>query len=74
MAKISSLVSKRLEGLKLAAYYGCLLTRPNKLTCFDDPEQPTSMDCLLQTLGAETVTWSHKPNVVEVVIQYPKQK
>ena len=30
------------------------------MTQFDDPEQPVSLDRLLQALGAETVDWSHK--------------
>ncbi|MCX5834775.1 MAG: CoB--CoM heterodisulfide reductase iron-sulfur subunit B family protein, partial [Deltaproteobacteria bacterium] len=53
-------VVKPLKGLRLASYYGCLLTRPRSIVQFDDSEQPTSMDQLLQALGAETVTWSHK--------------
>lgn len=57
---IAENVSKPLKGLKLAAYYGCLLTRPSRISGFDDPEQPVSMDRLLESLGAETVDWSHK--------------
>jgi heterodisulfide reductase subunit B len=57
---IAGQVKRPLKGLRLAAYYGCLITRPHCLTEFDDPEQPQSMDRLLQALGAETVTWSHK--------------
>ena len=53
-------VVKPLTGLRLAVYYGCLLTRPHRIVQFDDPEQPSSMDGLLQALGAETVKWSHK--------------
>lgn len=53
-------VSRPLKGLRLAAYYGCLLTRPKKISNFDDPDQPVSMDHLLQALGAETVTWGYK--------------
>lgn len=53
-------VVKPLKGLRVAAYYGCLLTRPRHVVQFDDPEQPSSMDGLLRALGAETVTWSHK--------------
>ena len=49
-----------MKGMKLAAYYGCLITRPKAVVQFDDPEQPVSLDRLLQTLGAETVNWSHK--------------
>lgn len=57
---MESEVVRPLTGMKLAAYYGCLLTRPHKVTGFDDPEQPSSMDKLLKALGAETVNWSHK--------------
>ncbi len=53
-------VVKPLKGLRLASYYGCLLTRPRSIVQFDDPEQPTTMDQLFQALGAETVAWSHK--------------
>ena len=53
-------VVKPLKGLKLAAYYGCLITRPRAIAQFDDPEQPMALDNLLQALGAETVQWSHK--------------
>ncbi len=53
-------VVKPLQGLKLAAYYGCLLTRPKEVVQFDDPEQPVSMDLILQALGAEPVVWAHK--------------
>ncbi|MGI5943001.1 MAG: CoB--CoM heterodisulfide reductase iron-sulfur subunit B family protein [Pelotomaculaceae bacterium] len=56
---IASGVKHRLSGLKLAAYYGCL-TRPARIIEFDDPEQPVSLDLLLEGLGAQTVIWSHK--------------
>ncbi|MEN6388873.1 MAG: CoB--CoM heterodisulfide reductase iron-sulfur subunit B family protein [Syntrophomonas sp.] len=53
-------VVKPLNGLKLAAYYGCLLTRPKKISAFDDPDQPVSMDNLMQAIGAETISWGYK--------------
>lgn len=53
-------VTKPLKGLRVAAYYGCLLTRPARIAEFDDPEQPVAMDVLLQVLGAETVKWAYK--------------
>nr|WP_207754975.1 CoB--CoM heterodisulfide reductase iron-sulfur subunit B family protein [Desulforadius tongensis] len=49
-----------LAGLKLAAYYGCLMLRPAEVVAFDDPEQPQSIDNLAKALGAETVRWSAK--------------
>jgi len=50
----------KLRGLKVACYYGCLLTRPPKVMEFDDPEDPKSMDELVETLGAEPVSWPYK--------------
>jgi heterodisulfide reductase subunit B len=60
LENIRERVKKPLEGLKLAAYYGCYLVRPPEVTQFDDPENPRIMDDLLGALGAETVDWSHK--------------
>ncbi len=47
-----------LEGLKVAPYYGCLLTRP----CggIDSPENPAVLEKLLRTLGAEPVDFRLK--------------
>jgi heterodisulfide reductase subunit B len=53
-------VSRRLGGVKIAAYYGCLLVRPPDVTGFDDPEDPTCMEKLIATLGAEPVDWPYK--------------
>jgi heterodisulfide reductase subunit B2 len=43
-----------------ACYYGCLLTRPPATLRFDDCEQPSSMETILRTLGAEPVEWNCK--------------
>ena len=53
-------VKKPLEGLRVVAYYGCLLTRPPRVTEAEHPENPTDMDELLAALGAEVVDWSYK--------------
>ncbi len=58
--KIRQRIRKKLTGLKVACYYGCLLTRPAKLARFEDAEDPQSMDTLVRALGAETVDWSFK--------------
>jgi heterodisulfide reductase subunit B2 len=51
-------VRKPLHGMRVACYYGCLLSRP--AGGFDDPEYPTSMDRLVERLGAEAVQWAYK--------------
>jgi heterodisulfide reductase subunit B len=57
---IKAKVQKSLKGLKVVAYYGCFLVRPPEIAGFDDPENPTIMDEVMQTLGAEIIDWSHK--------------
>ena len=49
-----------LKGVKLAAYYGCLLVRPVEVCGYDDPEQPTSMDDVIGACGADAVDWDMK--------------
>ncbi len=53
-------LAKPLEGLRVACYYGCLLVRPHKVTGFDDPEQPESMEQVCAAVGAEPVTWNKR--------------
>jgi heterodisulfide reductase subunit B len=48
---IKSKVVNRLDGLKVAPYYGCQLVRP--ALGFDAPENPQSLDRLIASLGAE---------------------
>lgn len=58
--KIEAAVKKPLEGLKVACYYGCYLTRPADITGAEHPEYPMDMDYLMQRLGAEVVDWDYK--------------
>ena len=58
--KMASLKKEELTGLKMVCYYGCLLTRPPKVTGFDDPEYPETMDRVLRALGVTTLDWSYK--------------
>lgn len=60
LEKIKLLVTKPLSGLKVVPYYGCLLVRPPKVLKFDDPENPTSMDQIIQTTGATVAPWPCK--------------
>lgn len=59
-AAIRSRVRRPLRGLRVACYYGCLLTRPPAVTGAAHPENPTEMEELVEALGAEAVSWSHK--------------
>lgn len=58
MGTLRERARRPLYGLKLAAYYGCLVARPDPV--FDGAEQPTTMDRLIEALGAEPVSFSLK--------------
>ena len=58
--KIRERVRKKLSGLKIACYYGCVLTRPPKIARFDNVEDPQSMDSIVRALGATSIEWSFK--------------
>ncbi|NLG65068.1 MAG: heterodisulfide reductase subunit B [Actinobacteria bacterium] len=60
LAALRAKVTRPLRGLRIAAYYGCLLTRPPAATLAEDPEYPTRMDAVLGALDAEPVAWSGK--------------
>lgn len=51
-------VSRPLRGLKVAPYYGCQLVRP--YATFDDQYNPTTMDRLVEALGATVVRYPLK--------------
>ena len=57
---IASRVKRSLRGLKLVAYYGCLMSRPAELMQFGDPENPTLMEELLGACGAEMLDFPLK--------------
>ena len=53
-------VRRSLKGMKVVPYYGCLMTRPGDSMKFDNPENPTTLDRLLEALGAEVLPFPLK--------------
>lgn len=51
---------RRLTGLKVAPYYGCLLLRPENEMDLDDPDEPTILHDCLAALGCEVVDFPYK--------------
>ena len=60
LERLGQACTKPLFGLKVACYYGCLLTRPPEVPNLDCVEAPTIMEDVLRAIGAETVAWSHR--------------
>jgi len=58
--KLRKKIVNPLKDLKVAAYYGCYLVRPPEATNFDDPENPTIIESLIDVMGGENVEWSGK--------------
>ncbi len=57
---IKEKVVNSLKGKKIAAYYGCLLLRPNSVMRMDDPENPTIMEDFIRALGADAVVYAKR--------------
>ncbi len=49
-----------LTGVKIGAYYGCLLLRPGKEMGFDNPENPTIIEDFIRAIGAEPVIYARR--------------
>ncbi|MBI4279667.1 MAG: 4Fe-4S dicluster domain-containing protein [Armatimonadetes bacterium] len=57
---IRARVRRPLRGLRVACYYGCLLTRPPAVTGAARFEDPVEMDGMVEALGGAPVAWSFK--------------
>jgi len=53
-------VTNPLEGIRAVCYYGCMSSRPPRITDAENCENPMSMDKILKRLGAEAIDWPYK--------------
>lgn len=53
-------VNEKLKGMKVACYYGCMLSRPAAEMEFGESENPTIMEDLVKTMGVEPVGFTYK--------------
>jgi heterodisulfide reductase subunit B len=58
--EIAPHVQRDISSLKCACYYGCLLLRPAEEMKFDDPENPSVLEDLLEVLGGSAVPFPHR--------------
>ncbi len=48
------------DGIRMAAHYGCHVTRPYEIVQVDDPENPTILDRLVEAVGGVAVDYAGK--------------
>ncbi|MFH2218719.1 MAG: CoB--CoM heterodisulfide reductase iron-sulfur subunit B family protein [Pseudomonadota bacterium] len=58
--KLKEAVTRRFKGLKIATHYGCHILRPREILRFDNPAAPSIFDRLVETTGAESISWQTK--------------
>ncbi len=55
LEEIQRKVTKNLQGLKCAAFYGCYLLRAQSSMPYDDPIRPEAMENVFRTIGATPI-------------------
>ncbi|MDZ7967322.1 MAG: CoB--CoM heterodisulfide reductase iron-sulfur subunit B family protein [Nostoc sp. DedSLP03] len=55
LEEITKRVTRKLTGLKCAAFYGCYLLRAQKSMPYDDPFQPEAMENMFRAVGATPI-------------------
>lgn len=58
--RLKEKVVNPLKGRKIAAYYGCLLLRPSKVMQFDNAENPSIIEDLINAIGAEPIVYPYR--------------
>jgi len=61
LGKIKEEVTRELKGLKVATHYGCHYLKPSYVyEGFDDPQDPRSLEVILEAIGAVNVQYRRK--------------
>ncbi|MEE8401084.1 MAG: CoB--CoM heterodisulfide reductase iron-sulfur subunit B family protein [Candidatus Hydrothermarchaeaceae archaeon] len=60
LEKLKEKVIKPLEGLKVIPYYGCVMIKPPRKNKLESAENPSSLDRIITTIGAEVMPFDSK--------------
>ena len=71
---IAARVTHALPDLVVAPYYGCILNRPPAIAQFDDPENPVSMDKILEAVGVKVSSFAFKVECCGAAFGVPKRE
>ena len=70
---IGAKVTHALPDLVVAPYYGCILNRPPDIAQFDDPENPISMDRVIEAVGVKVSPFAFKLECCGAAFGVPKR-
>ncbi|MBA4417684.1 MAG: heterodisulfide reductase subunit B [Syntrophus sp. (in: bacteria)] len=73
LEEVAKKVTHALPDLVVAPYYGCILTRPPEIAQFDDPENPVSMDKILEAVGVKVSSFVFKLECCGAAFGVPKR-
>lgn len=57
---INKKITKKLDLLNVATFYGCHLLKPSDVLKFDNPERPQILDELVEVTGAKSISYQNK--------------
>jgi succinate dehydrogenase / fumarate reductase, cytochrome b subunit len=58
--RLQEAAHKGLKGLRVAPFYGCQILRPSRILGFEDPDQPSSLERIIEACGGEAVDYPAK--------------
>jgi succinate dehydrogenase / fumarate reductase cytochrome b subunit len=74
LERLKKVAVKKLDGLRVAPFYGCQLLRPSKLMGFEDPDRPTSLETVIEVCGGEPVDYPAKTRCCGFPILLAREK
>jgi succinate dehydrogenase / fumarate reductase cytochrome b subunit len=72
--RLAERVTRRLDGLTLAPFYGCQILRPAALNDDDVADDPTALEDVLEACGARTVDYDGRLKCCGWPIMYARQE
>ena len=73
LEKLASKATRSLKGLKIAPYYGCYAMRPHEKSDLKDPDNPTTLEDTIKSLGAEVITFDSQKKCCGFPILMPNK-
>jgi succinate dehydrogenase / fumarate reductase cytochrome b subunit len=74
LEQLAEIAVRKLDGLRVAPFYGCQLLRPSNLMGFEDPDRPRSLENVIEACGGEPVDYEAKARCCGFPILLAREK